>query len=362
VATTSARTGNRKRRLEPAFGFERRHYYVVGASASGQSIARFLLRAGHRVSLSDRDPGRALESATVRLGGAIQLARGRHDPALAARADLVVLAPETEPDDAIADFARRRGKRVLSALEFVANEARIKLVAIVGSGGKTATLSVVRRLLADPIARGRVFVADRRPGFDVTGALDGVRCRHVVAALEVADLARVDRLEPELMVVTKLVEPVAAAEPARGDGSLDAMFGFLARLEGELPVVASEHDWSILMRHLGRSGARHARIGVDILPDALDATRLLAERVRRILDCVGVVPSPEPREILEAIRCREASAPEHASGRAMPVRMANGREGVSDQAVGATPAPTPEAAAETPRDSATRSTTISTLR
>lgn len=105
-------------------GFEGRIVYIVGASSPSQSIARFLLRAGHRVFLSDADVNRALESATAELGGELAFSRGRHEPAFVGRADVVVLSPEVSPDDEIVRYARSRGKHILTSVEFIASGRR----------------------------------------------------------------------------------------------------------------------------------------------------------------------------------------------------------------------------------------------
>lgn len=105
-------------------GFEGCVFYVVGASSASQSIARFLLRAGHRVLLSDADVNRALESATAELGGELAFSRGRHELAFVGRADVVVLSPEISADDEIVRYARSRGKRILSSIDFIASGRR----------------------------------------------------------------------------------------------------------------------------------------------------------------------------------------------------------------------------------------------
>lgn len=108
----------------PGTRFVGRIVYIVGASSTSQSIARFLLRAGHRVFMSDADVNRALESATAELGGELAFSRGRHEHAFVARADVVVLSPEIAQDDEIVRFARSRGKRILTTVQFIASGRR----------------------------------------------------------------------------------------------------------------------------------------------------------------------------------------------------------------------------------------------
>lgn len=305
--------------LNRAFLFARRSVYVVGASSTGQAISRFLLRGGDRVFLSDADPNRALESRTSGVGGELTLSRGRHDHSFVSGADLVVLSPGVPIDCSVARHARERGKQVQTAVEFVAAETRAELIVVTGTSGKTTTLDVLRKVLADTPKAGGVFLTDRNAGVGLADALDEPSCHSIVAELSVSELSDVKKLSPELLVVTSLEERNNHAEFGNFERYLEAKLGWITSVGKTLAILTGYDERNLILAQFDPWGRGILPIDFEIVPDGIGPTLALAERVRGIAAHLGLESSVDPRQILDAIRSTLLERCETIEGYAMPI-------------------------------------------
>ncbi|HXG56724.1 MAG TPA: UDP-N-acetylmuramoyl-L-alanine--D-glutamate ligase [Vicinamibacterales bacterium] len=130
---------------EPSFSVRGRRVTVVGAARSGVAAAELLVRRGASVTLTDTrstiDEEHALRSAGVRL------ALGGHEPAVFARADLIVLSPGVPSDLPEIQAARAAGIQVMGELEMASRWLRGRIVAITGTKGKSTTTTLTGRML-----------------------------------------------------------------------------------------------------------------------------------------------------------------------------------------------------------------------
>ncbi len=302
-----------------AFLLPRRAVYVVGAASTGQAIARFCLRSGDRVFLSDEDPNRGLESRTARVGGALSLSRGRHDPSFARRADLVVLSPGVPIDCDIAGCARALGKKIVTAVEFVAAETSAELIVVTGTSGKTTTLDVLRRVLEyTPEARG-FFLTNRDAGIGLADTLEEPSCRAIVAELSVSELADVKSLAPGMLVVTSLEKENNHDEFETFEGYLEAKLGWIASLTHRLAVLTGHEERDRILAHFDPLGRGDWPLDFEIVPNGIGPTLALAERVRGIVNHLGLESSIPPRRILDAIKSTLLERCETIEGYAMPI-------------------------------------------
>ncbi len=119
---------------------------VVGAARSGIAAAQLLARRGARVTLADVKPELPEAVGLGSLGVEVRL--GPHDPALFARADLIVLSPGVPLRQPALAGARRARVPVIGELELASRMLRGRIVAITGTKGKSTTTTLVGRMLA----------------------------------------------------------------------------------------------------------------------------------------------------------------------------------------------------------------------
>lgn len=125
-----------------------RRVVVVGLGRSGLAVCRVALARGARVLAADvrSEPELAREAAEARALGA-ELHLGGHPPALASRADFVVLSPGVRPDIELASEARRLGVPVWGEIEFASRLCRGRILGITGSNGKSTTTAMAGAIL-----------------------------------------------------------------------------------------------------------------------------------------------------------------------------------------------------------------------
>ena len=124
---------------------------VVGLARSGLAAARFLARAGARVTATDLRSADELPTEVRELQAlGIRLVLGGHPPGLASRTDLVVTSPGVPPSSVPLDEAVRRGVPVWGELELAYREIRDPeafVIAITGTKGKSTTSTLVFEIL-----------------------------------------------------------------------------------------------------------------------------------------------------------------------------------------------------------------------
>ncbi|HKJ70415.1 MAG TPA: UDP-N-acetylmuramoyl-L-alanine--D-glutamate ligase [Gammaproteobacteria bacterium] len=121
---------------------------VVGAGRTGASVARFLVAAGARVSVTDsRIAPAALEQlpAAGRLAG---LALGGLDPDMLVGAELVVVSPGVPLTEPAIVAAAEAGAEIVGDVELFGRYAPAPVVAITGSNGKSTVTTLVGEMLA----------------------------------------------------------------------------------------------------------------------------------------------------------------------------------------------------------------------
>ncbi len=119
---------------------------VVGAARSGIAAVQLLARRGARVTLADVKPELPEAADLADLGVEVRL--GPHDPALFARADLIVLSPGVPFRQPALARARRARVPVIGEVELASRMLRGRIVAITGTKGKSTTTTLVGRMLA----------------------------------------------------------------------------------------------------------------------------------------------------------------------------------------------------------------------
>ncbi|MCK4271802.1 UDP-N-acetylmuramoyl-L-alanine--D-glutamate ligase, partial [bacterium] len=120
---------------------------VLGLARSGLAVARLLHQEGARVFGSDLKPMETLNEEVRDLRGlGVEIEAGGHSERALAGADFVVVSPGIPRDVPILARAQEADIPVYGELEVASWWARVPLVAITGSNGKTTTTTLIGRI------------------------------------------------------------------------------------------------------------------------------------------------------------------------------------------------------------------------
>lgn len=121
---------------------------VVGLGKSGLAAARFLLRRGARVALTDRRSADELADAAAALKGLpVALHLGVETEKLFVEQDVIVPSPGVAWDHPYLAAARRRGVRTIGELDIAAAHLKGRAIGVTGTNGKTTTTALIGHVL-----------------------------------------------------------------------------------------------------------------------------------------------------------------------------------------------------------------------
>jgi UDP-N-acetylmuramoylalanine--D-glutamate ligase len=120
----------------------------LGLFGGGVSVARYLVRRGARVVVTDlRDRETLRESVEALSDLPVALHLGGHAESDFEGADVVVANPAVRPDSPYLERARRGGARVTSEFEIAILSCPAPIVAVTGTNGKSTTTSLAGEML-----------------------------------------------------------------------------------------------------------------------------------------------------------------------------------------------------------------------
>jgi UDP-N-acetylmuramoylalanine--D-glutamate ligase len=121
---------------------------VLGLARTGSAAARFLVRQGADVLVSDCKKESELQRETAALAGLpIRYFLGGEDPAWLDGVDLVIPSPGVPQENPLLREASRGGVEILSEIELAARFLRAPLIAITGTNGKSTTTALAGEML-----------------------------------------------------------------------------------------------------------------------------------------------------------------------------------------------------------------------
>jgi len=121
---------------------------VVGLARQGVALARYFVREGAHVTVTDRQPPAALAEPMGALADLpIRLALGGHSLSLLEGTDLVCLSAGVPLDIPLAKEARRRAIRLTNDTLLTLERSPATVVGITGSSGKTTTTVLMGLML-----------------------------------------------------------------------------------------------------------------------------------------------------------------------------------------------------------------------
>lgn len=139
-------------------GWTNKKILVVGLGKSGLSVARYLVREGAKVTVSDMKKEADLDPGTVRemksLG--VTLETGGHTAETFLRAERIVVSPGVPLDLAALAAAREQGIPVTGEMDLAVQLMDTPIVAVTGTNGKSTVTAFLGSLLQN--AGHQVFV------------------------------------------------------------------------------------------------------------------------------------------------------------------------------------------------------------
>ena len=164
---------------------------VVGAARSGVALARYLVRTGERVIVTDRRPAGELAQGLAQLPGEAELRLGGYDDDVLSDAEVVYASPGVPWDSELLQHARKRGIPVSSEIDLFLRLCPGTVVGITGTNGKTTTTALAGEVLS---AGERPVIVGGNIGETVIDRLSEVTPRHwVVLELSSFQLESVER-------------------------------------------------------------------------------------------------------------------------------------------------------------------------
>jgi UDP-N-acetylmuramoylalanine--D-glutamate ligase len=177
---------------------------VMGLARSGVAASRLLQAAGASVTVADRKESAELTSAL----GAIDrehvgVTVGAQYESSLNGADLVVISPGVPYRLASLEAVRRRGVKVISELELASQFFRSPLLAVTGTNGKSTTVTLIGKFLAE--SGKRAFVGGNLGTALSEAAVEDLRANqagkpspfdYLVVEVSSFQLETIDRFQP----------------------------------------------------------------------------------------------------------------------------------------------------------------------
>jgi UDP-N-acetylmuramoylalanine--D-glutamate ligase len=123
---------------------------VMGLARSGVAACRLLQAAGAHVTVADqKEPAELTEVLRAIDRDHVGVAVGTRYESSLDEADLVVISPGVSYRLASIEAARRRGVKVIGEMELASQFLRSPLLAITGTNGKSTTVTLIGKMLAE---------------------------------------------------------------------------------------------------------------------------------------------------------------------------------------------------------------------
>jgi UDP-N-acetylmuramoylalanine--D-glutamate ligase len=121
-----------------------RRVVILGLARQGTALARFLVQAGAKVTISDLRDGATLAEACAELEGLpIRYVLGEHPVSLLDKTDLLCISGGVPIDAPIVKKARKRGVPLSNDAQLFLERCPAPVIGITGSAGKTTTTTLV---------------------------------------------------------------------------------------------------------------------------------------------------------------------------------------------------------------------------
>ncbi len=154
-----------------------RRAVILGLARQGKALARYLVRQGAQVVLSDIKPAEALQSELEELADlSLKYALGGHPQGMLEGTDMLFLSGGVPADLPIAEQARAAGIPIANDAQIFLERTPAAVVGITGSAGKTTTTSLVAEMARIGLeGSGRQVWLGGNIGFPLINSLDEMK-------------------------------------------------------------------------------------------------------------------------------------------------------------------------------------------
>lgn len=121
---------------------------IVGFAKTGVVLARFLVKHGAEVTVSDHKSKAELANFLEQMDDVqVNYDLGNHTPKVFLQQDLIILSPGISPHLKIFEYAKNNGVQVTGEFEFASRFIKEPVIAVTGTNGKTTTVSLITEML-----------------------------------------------------------------------------------------------------------------------------------------------------------------------------------------------------------------------
>ncbi len=250
----------------------------LGLNGGGLASARYFVRHGARVTVTDLRAAAKLQDSIERLSGLpVRYVLEKHDEQDFTEADLVIKNPAVPPDSAFLQAARTRGIPVETDLSVFLSLAKNPVIGVTGSKGKSTTASAIAFGLGrvDPgtLLAGNITVSP-------LDFLDSIDPRSPVvlelSSWQLGDLRGRELLDPAIAVLTVILPDHLDRYSGMADYIADKKVLLQGQTRGRKAVFNLDDPWQ---RDFPRQGkAEPFYYSASDLPDGLRGAWLAAGR------------------------------------------------------------------------------------
>jgi UDP-N-acetylmuramoylalanine--D-glutamate ligase len=182
-----------------------KHITVVGLGITGEAVARFLIKRGAIVTVTDTSSGDQVKKAAEKLesmGVLIEL--GQHNPRLFYDTELIILSPGVPHTAKHFNEARDRGIQVIGEIELACRFISEPIIAVTGTNGKTTTTTLIGEMLKK--SGKKTFVGGNigNPLIDYIDSKQKADC--LVVELSSFQLDTIEYFRPDVAVLLNITD------------------------------------------------------------------------------------------------------------------------------------------------------------
>ncbi len=185
------------------FQLKNKKVAVLGLGISGFATAKFLLRQGADVFVSDSEKTPSLnEKVSVLLNRGAEVKLGRHDLDRMMKSDLIVVSPGIPLNHEVVVRAQKKAVPITTEMELAISRITNETVAVTGTNGKSTVTTMIRHVLN---GCGFKAVSCGNIGNPVIDELENLK-RDTVVVMEMSSfqLSRLSEFQPKAAVLLNI--------------------------------------------------------------------------------------------------------------------------------------------------------------
>ncbi|MCX7909344.1 MAG: UDP-N-acetylmuramoyl-L-alanine--D-glutamate ligase [Ignavibacteria bacterium] len=183
---------------------KRENLFIVGAGKSGVAAALLAKRQGYsRIFLTEKSNKENFPDAIKLLEeNQIEYEFGTHSFELLKDFDTVVVSPGVPPDAEIILEAEKKGKRIISEIEFAYQFNRNPIIGVTGTNGKTTTTALIDFILKEG---GKKSIAVGNIGTPYSDYVDKIEPETIIVMeLSSYQLDRIEKFRPDVAIILNI--------------------------------------------------------------------------------------------------------------------------------------------------------------